>query len=200
MKNRIIILSVIAALLIVSCTPKLTNSKYTSVEPWKEWEIELLFKKDSSFVITDRFGSNVFDFSGRWHYYQDSVLDFIVLSDTAKSEYDKYHDLFQFYNKKKQKQQVVRADRYFPVISTDTAWVLNKRQISFRGLTFDIRKLSSKKDLSDERVKKIEDFYISKIGREFFIKTFGEGKGMDEARKNIKEIKDYAIPVKSISN
>jgi hypothetical protein len=200
MKSISIVVPLLAAVCALSCTPKLTNSKFTSVEPWKEWEIELQLNKDSSFVITDRFGANLFDYSGRWRYYKDALIDFIVLSDTTKSKYDKYHDMYKFYNSKKQQSQVVKSDRYFPHISTDTIWILNKRQLSFRSLTFDIAKLNSKKDLSDERVKRVEEYYISKIGKDFFIKTFGDGKGIDEARRNIKEVKDYAIPIKNISN
>jgi len=188
------IISTIIILVITSCTYKLTNSNYTTVEPWKEWEIELKFNNDSTFKMTDSFGCNLFNYSGQWHYHKDAVLEFIILNDTTKSEYIKSHDMYQFFNKETQKLQVVRADKYFPVISTDTVWILNKRQISFRGLVFDRQRLSKEEDLSKKRVKMIEDFYIGKMGRELFIKTFGDGKGIEEARKNIKECKDYPIP------
>jgi len=191
--KKIIAKSYIIILLVTSCTHKLTNSNYTTVEPWKEWEIELKFNKDSTFKMTDRFGCNLFDYSGQWHYHKDAVLDFIVLNDSTKSEYIKSHDMYQFFNKETQKLQVVRADKYFPVISTDTVWILNERQISFRRLVFDRQRLSSKKDLSKQRVKLIEEFYVGKIGRELFIKTFGNGKGIEEAKKNISDCKSYPI-------
>ena len=192
--KKIIAKSYIIILLVTSCTHKLTNSNYTTVEPWKEWEIELKFNKDSTFKMTDKFGCNLFDYSGQWHYHKDAVLGFIVLNDTTKSEYIKSHDMYQFFNKETQKLQVVRADKYFPVISTDTVWILNERQISFRRLVFDRQRLSSKKDLSKQRVKLIEDFYVGKMGQELFIKTFSNGKGIKKARKNISDCKTYPIP------
>ena len=116
----------------------------------------------------------------------------LLLNDTTKSEYIKTHDMYQFINKETQKRQVVKTDKYFPVISTDTVWVLNKRQISFRGLIFD--RSCSSKNLAKQRVKMIENFYISKMGKELFIKTFSNSGGIKEARKNIRECQNHPIP------
>lgn len=179
-------------LIIASCTPKLTNSIYSTVEPWKEWEVELVFHKDSTFKMKDRFGCNLFAYSGQWHYNKSATLGFIVLNDTTKSEYIKSHDMYQFFNKETQKQQVVKIDKYFPVISTDTVWVLNKRQVCLRGLVFD--RSGSSKNLAKQRVKMIEDFYISKMGKGLFIKTFSDGGGIKKARKNIRECQNHPIP------
>lgn len=196
MKNATIIFAIIM-LVTTSCARKLTTGKYTVIEPWKEWEVELKFNKDSTFEMTDKFGCNLFDYRGQWQYHKDTNRSFIVLNDTIKSEYVKSHDMYRFFDRKTQKQQIVKADRYFPVISTDTVWVLSKRQISFRQLIFDRKRLSSRKDLSKVRVKMVEDFYISKMGKELFIKTFGDGKGIEEARKNIRDCQFYPIPLSS---
>ena len=185
---------IIIALLFASCTQKLTKGKYTAIEPWKEWEIKLKFNRDSTFTMNDEFGCNRFDYSGKWHYRKDSLFIVIVLNDTTKSEYVKSHDMYQFYDMKTQKLQVVKASEYFPVISTDTAWVLNEKQVRFRGLMFKRKGLLSTNDLGKERAKMIEDFYVKKMGRELFIKTFGNGKGIKEARKNISDCKTNPIP------
>jgi hypothetical protein len=192
MKNIIIISFVI--LFATSCTHKLTGSKYTAIEPWKEWQIELKFNKDSTFTMIDRFGCNRFNYSGLWHYHENSILKLIVLNDTTKSEYIKSHDMYQFYDKKTQKQQVVKANEYFPVISNDTIKILSKNQISFRGLIFNRKKLFGSNDLGKERTKMIEDFYVNKIGRKAYIKAFGNGKGIKEARKNINDCKTNPLP------
>jgi hypothetical protein len=185
---------IIYVLIAVSCSNNITRGKFTAIEPWKEWEIELKFYKDSTFTIIDSFGCNRFYYSGQWRYHNDSILAFIVLHDTTRSEYDKSHDVYQYYDIKTQKQQIVRAKEYFSVISEDTVWVLNKRQISFRQLTFYRKRLFSSNDLEKERAKMIEDFYISKIGKELYIKTLGDGKGIKEARKNIIDCKVTPIP------
>ena len=182
---------VVILLVIISCS----HSIYTTIEPWKEWEIELKLNKDSTFKMTDRFGCNIFDYSGQWHYHKNYTLNFIVLTDTTKSEYIKSHDMYQFFNRETQKQQVVRADQYFPVISTDTVWILNNRKMNFRRLTFDKQRLWSSKDLGKKRVQMVEKFYIDKMGKELFIKTFGNGKGIKEAEKNIRYCKPSQIPV-----
>jgi hypothetical protein len=196
MKN-VFIISVAVLLLTTSCAHKLTGKNYIAIEPWKEWQIELKLNQDSTFGLTDRFGCNVFDYSGQWHYHRDSVFSFLILNDTAKAVYIKSHNAYQFFNRKTQKQQIVRADQYFPVISIDTILILNNKRLRFRGLTFVRQKLFSSKNLSKKREQMIEVFYFDKIGKEHFIKTFGDGKGLKEARKNIIECKINPIPIAS---
>ena len=192
MRNITVILSV-AALLLSSCSNKLVGHKFIAVEPWKEWQIELTLNKDSTFTIIDRFGCNRFNYSGWWYCLKDSVLVYIVLKDTTKSEYIESRDMYQFYDKESKKLHVVRANEYFPVIRSDTIKILSQRQVGFRGLIFNRKRLLQSNNLDKERTKMLEDFYVSKIGREGFIRAFGSGKGIKAARKNISDCK--IIPV-----
>ncbi len=197
MKIKIIIFAIIT-ILITSCSLKLTSRVYTTIEPWKEWEIEMKLNKDSTFKMTDRFGCNIFDYSGRWRYYKDSIFKYLILNDTTKSEYIKSRNSYQFFNRRIQKLQIVRANQYFPVISTDTGLILSNSRIRFRGLTFERQELLSNKDLSKRRIKILESYYITEMGKDLFIKTFGKGKGIKEARKNLKECDVNSIPNSNI--
>lgn len=192
MKNIIPILTII--ILMASCANKLTKGRFAAIEPWKEWEIELKLNKDSTFTLEDRFGCNVFNYRGRWYYHKDIAVAFIVLNDTIKSHYIKSHDMYQFFNTKTQKQQMIQANEYFPVISTDTVLIFEKnKMLTFRGLTFKKQKLFSNKDLAERRFKIIEKYYFDKMGKEFFIKAFGNGKGIKEAKKNILNCKSVEV-------
>jgi hypothetical protein len=86
----------------------------------------------------------------------------LILTGTTKDVYVKSHNMYQFYNASSKAMQSVKADSYFPVIKLDTVWILNERQLNFRGFIFN--KGSKNKDLSYVRVKMIEEFYIKKIG------------------------------------
>jgi hypothetical protein len=177
-------------LLLTSCNYKLTSKSYIAIEPWKEWEIEIQLNKDSTFRVEDKFGCNLFYYSGFWHYNKDYPVNFLILTDTTKAKYILSHDAYQFYNKKTQKLQIVRDDKYFPVITTDTALIFgNGKNIEFRGLTFKKQKLFGSRDLEKKRVKLIEAYYINNMGKELYIKAIGNGKGVKEARKNIRECK-----------
>jgi hypothetical protein len=193
--KKFIFISALTMTAIYSCTPTLTSSRYASIEPWKEWEIEVKFNKDSSFTMIDRFGCNRFNYIGIWHYHQDSFLSFVVLNDTTKSEYIKSNDMYRFYDRQYQKQREVASKEYFPVITTDTVYVFEKNNmLRFRGLTFKRQKLFSNRNLSKERERIIERHYIDEMGRDLFIKIFGNGKGIKEARKNIMDCKINPIP------
>ena len=48
------------------------------------------------------------------------------------------------------------------------------------------------------RERMIESHYIKEVGNEFFVKAFGNGKGLKAARKNIMECKVMPIPIVSL--
>ena len=179
-------------LLNTSCVRILSNSVFSTVEPWKEWEIKLSLNYDSTFKLSDKFGCNIFSYEGRWSCHIENTKSYLLLSDTMKVEYIKSHNMYQFYNTSTKNLQAVKADIYFPIIKFDTVWILNERQLNFRGLIFN--RSSENKDLSNVRVKMIEEFYVNKIGKELFIKNFGNGQGIRAARKYIKECKNQPIP------
>ena len=182
-----------------ACTRKLVSGKYIGIEPWKDWEIELKFNKDSTFTMVDRFGCNRFNYSGQWHHYdRDSLLSYIILHDTTKVEYLEQYDAYQFYDKAMQRQRLVSKSDYFPVISNDTIHVLGKKLLTlrFRNLPFHKKRLLSTNNLGKVRTKMIINHEINEEGKELFIKAVGNGKGIKEIRKTLNQCYIGGIPLR----
>lgn len=185
---------IFGALLMTSCAYKFTSKTYITVEPWKEWQVKLQFKDDSSFEMVDSFGCNTFDYVGNWRFKRTDGRNLLLLQGSAKVQYDSAHDAYLVPNSRTGKTELIKADRYFPIISLDTMIVLKKKVLQFRGLTFKAQ--SATKDLNLERAKMIERYYTHKFGKRQFIEAFGGGKGLAEARKAILECGKVPIPLK----
>jgi hypothetical protein len=177
-----------------SCAYKFTTRTYVAVEPWKEWQVELTFRDDSSFEMVDSFGCNTFDYAGNWSFRKTNGSRLLLLQGSAKAKFDEAHDAYLVPNIKTGKAELVNADRYFPIISCDTMIVLKRKVLQFRGLTF--RAQSVVENLNSERVKLIERYYTKKFGKRQFIEAFGGGKGLGEARKTLLECGKIPIPLK----
>jgi hypothetical protein len=147
--------------------------------------------------MIDTFGCNTFYYIGRWRLKKDTLFDYLILTDTTPAEYLPSHDAYKFFNQNTQKIQYVTSDKYFPVISSDTAYVFeNNKMIRLRGLIFKRHKSFQSLNLSKERVQMLKAYYIGQLGKKLFIKTFGNGKGMKGAKEFLMQCENPPIPLR----
>lgn len=146
-----------------SCTASRKDIKsYYYVEPFKEQEIILTFNTDSSFRLEDLIGCNQFEYVGQ---YKKSGEYYIF-------ESIKYKNLMS------------RNSIPFPLADGDTAWIINRERIFIHKQPFKLI-LKANVNLQQIRYKKLEAYYIDLLGKNGFIKTFGNGKGKNEAKKRL---------------
>jgi hypothetical protein len=195
---QLLIVIIVDIVMLNSCAYKFTGRTYVAIEPWKEWQIQVRFKADSSFEMVDSFGCNRFDYVDNWRYNEANGERSLILKDSAKALYDKLHDAYFVRNSKMSKEQVIKSDRYFPIISSDTMVFIKNRVLRFRGLDFRVQ--DGAKDLNIERAKMIESYYVKTIGKRQYIEAFGGGKGLNEARKAIMNCEKIPVPMKLPSN
>lgn len=181
MKKNIIILS----LILVSCNKSLLNKTFYFVEPYKEWEITLKVKSDSSFIMEDKLGCNKFEYTGSWKDFNLGGFKCFLLNDTHETFYDPERKMYYY---KKSSQSTAKFDddyRFFKFIKFDTVYYSNINKLVLRGMTFRTSNSFSESSLLKKRIKMLRSDYIKKYGRKKFIEIFGEGKSMKIAMKNL---------------
>lgn len=72
----------------------------------------------------------------------------------------------------------------FQIKNNDTAWIINRERVFIHKQPF-IATSNDNINLQKIRYKKLEDYYTGLLGREGFIKVFGNGKGEKEAKKRL---------------
>lgn len=167
------ILGIVMAILCSCNAGRRTFQTYYYVEPFKEQEVILFFKDDSTFNFLDLTGCNKFEFAGRYKQIGDSAIKYFIF-DSVKSQ-DVSSSKFN-------------SDLVFSIRNGDTAWILNRERIFIHKLPF-IATSNSNIDLQKIRYKKLEEYYTNLLGREGFIKVFGNGKGRKEAKKRLSDCK-----------
>jgi hypothetical protein len=163
MKSTLLLLVIIA---FYSCTASRQNVKsYYYIEPFKEQEIKLTLNSiDSTFRLEDVIGCNQFEYAGRYKKSSEYLIFGSVIYKNLLSS----------------------NTIPFPLTNGDTAWIINSERIFIHKQPF---KLTSKTniDLQQIRYKKLEAYYIDLLGKDGFVKTFGNGKGIGEAKKKLLE-------------
>ena len=162
------------------------NKRYTYINTDKEWEIELTFYPDSSFVIKDINGCVRMSQKGKWKNGYDKSLSqkVLYLQDTTSVVRNKLFNnkiLYSYTSNYDSSNYVSRQEYYFPLIKQDTIYFIDSETLLFRGERFVV----SNENLQEKRVKVIEDFYINKIGKEMYIKLLGDGESIEKARENL---------------
>jgi hypothetical protein len=158
-----------AAAVLFSCRmTKGVNSTYYFVEPFKEQEVMLFINNDSTFKVEDSIGCNQFKFVGIYRKLKNDNISYLVFDSVR----------FQ--------SLLTNADQslFFQIENKDTAWIINKDRIFIHNKPFALL-LRKKTNLQEIRYKKLRDYYIELLGKGGFILTFGEGKGMKEAKKRL---------------
>lgn len=176
----------------ISCTSK----KYFAIEPWKGWEIELSLNKDSTFILSDTIGCNTFYYMGKWHLSKDSLFNYVILKDTINVIYNADYNMFSYFNQHTKQKQVVEAQDFFSIGEIDTILIINKNMMLFKNLTFNRTKICESNNLEEKRIKIIENYYINKMGKKLYIKVLGDGKSVNQARKNLKDCNSSFITIK----
>lgn len=175
-----VIISIIAVAIFCSCNVnKKMVQNYYYVEPFKEQEIKLLLKDDSTFSFQDLTGCNQFEFIGRYKKMTNSTNSYLVFDSV------KLQNVLSEFN----------SDFIFNIKNGDTAWIINSERVFIHKQPF-IATANSNINLQEVRYKKLEDYYIGLLGKEGFIKVFGNGKGKKEAKKRLLDCKLPDINIK----
>lgn len=174
------ILLIITVVVYCSCTVnKKGYHNYYYVEPFKEQEIKLLLKEGFTFSFQDLTGCNQFEFTGRYEKKNDNTGSYFIF-ETVKL------------------QNVLSnssSDLIFPIKTGDTAWIINSERIFINKQSF-IATSNSKINLQEVRYKKLKEYYTNLLGKEGYLKMFGNGKGQKEAKKRLLDCKLPDIGIK----
>ncbi|SFW81962.1 hypothetical protein [Chitinophaga sancti] len=144
---------------------------YYYVEPFKEQEVNLYLKGDSTFIFQDLTGCNQFEFTGRYKQINDSTVSYLLFSSV------KLQNVLPNSNN----------DLIFSVQDGDTAWIINRDRIFIHKQPF-IATSKSTINLQEIRYKKLEEYYIGLLGKEGFLRVFGDGS-KKEAKKRLLDCK-----------
>ncbi len=176
-----VVLVIITAILYSCNASKKVTQNYYYVEPFKEQEVKLFLNHDSTFKFQDATGCNQFEFVGRYKRISGDAFNYLIFDSV------KLQRVLSNFN----------SSLIFPIKSGDTAWIINKERLSIHKQSFKITS-SSNIDLQEIRYKKLEEYYIDLLGREDFIKVFGMGKGIKEAKKRLLDcsLPDINIKIK----
>jgi len=179
-------------LLLTSCSSKITDRRFVTINPHKEWEVTLTLNKDSNFILKDNFCCNKFYYCGKWQYATSKTKDKIILSDTIKAQFENFHGAYRVYNRETNSVELYLPANYFPVISNDTITITkNGSEILFRDLKFERQTIFNRKNLSKTRALLIAHDLVDWVdmSNKEFKSQFGKSK-----RQIIKEkTKEFMI-------
>lgn len=162
-------LLVITTVLIYSCNVnKKIARKYYYVEPFKEQEVKLTLNGDSTFIFSDLTGCNQFEFHGVYKQKGDSDFRYLIFDSVRLKKILPIFD----------------SALVFYIKTGDTAWIINKERIFIHNLPFHYTSKTNL-NLQEIRYEKLKEYYTNLLGRKGFIKTFGEGKGIKEAKRQL---------------
>lgn len=156
-------------LTIFSCTSSREVVKtYYFVEPFKEQEIKFFLSSDSSFKFQDATGCNQFEYTGKYRAMGNSPSSFLLI-DSVRLRYG---------------SSQLNSSLIFSIQNADTVWIINEERVMFHRQPF---KFTNKKaiDLQEIRFQGLKEYYMNYLGRDGFIKAFGNGKSMKEARRRL---------------
>jgi hypothetical protein len=128
--------------------------RYYYVEPFKEQEISLLFKSDSTFSFQDASGCNQFEFTGKYKKVAEGESNYFVF-DSVKL------------------QNVLpnsKRDAIFHMENANTAWIINKKRVFIHKQPF-IATSNININLQEIRYRKLEDYYTGLLGQKGFYKS-----------------------------
>jgi len=153
------------------CSSSKEVSNYYYIEPFKEQEVLLLLKPDSTFSFKDLTGCNQFEFTGKYRQVIENASRYFILDSI------KLQNVLSDFN----------SEVIFPLKNGDTAWVLNRERIFIHRQPF-IATLNAKINLQEIRYEKLKDYYIALLGKKGFLQTFGSGS-KKEAKKRLLDCK-----------
>ena len=143
---------------------------YYYVEPFKEQEIKLYLKDDSTFSFRDATGCNQFEFVGRYKKRNDNTISYLMFDSV------KLQNVLSNFN----------SDLIFSINNGDTAWIINKERIFIHKQAFIVT-TNINLNLQEIRYRKLEEYYTGLFGKAGFIKVFGNGESRKVAKKRLLE-------------
>jgi len=174
------ILLIIATIIFCSCNvSRRATQNYYFVEPFKEQEVKLFLKDDSTFSFQDVTGCNQFEFTGRYERSNSNAVNYLVFNSV----------------KLQNTMPNSNPDLIFPIKNGDTAWIINNERIFIHKQPF-IATSKGNINLQEIRYKKLEEYYTGLLGKKDFIKVFGNGAGKKEAKKRLLDCKLPDINIK----
>jgi mRNA deadenylase 3'-5' endonuclease subunit Ccr4 len=148
-----------------------SQQQYYYVEAFKEQEVKLVFKRDSTFIFQDLTGCNQFLFTGKYRKVDDGKLSYFILDSV------KFQNVLSSFN----------SELIFPIKTGDTAWVVNAERVFIHKQPF-IATSNNNINLQEIRYKKLKEYYVGLLGEKGFLKVFGNGS-KKEAKKRLLECK-----------
>lgn len=156
----------------------------------KEWELELILKSDSTFILKDEYGCNKMAQKGIWKMTTNSpdslLMIKIIVTDTLNVQKNTNmfgHKIISYTSNLDGLRYSNKEGNQFPLIKNDTIYLVTKNKALYKGFTFDVYN----GQLQKKRVMLLEKIYIDKFGKDLYIKTLGEGISIKKARENLLE-------------
>jgi hypothetical protein len=168
MKSQFFLLIILVVFFYACDVNKKFTKKYYYVEPFKEQDVTLTLKADSTFVFSDLMGCNQFEFMGVYKHNLDSIFNYLIFDSVKFKQISSAYD----------------SPLVFSIKTGDTAWIINKERIFIQKVPFHFTRKTNL-NLQKIRYQKLKEYYINLLGRAGFIKTFGNGKGIREAKRRI---------------
>ncbi|MEL1246295.1 hypothetical protein AAEO56_18620 [Flavobacterium sp. DGU11] len=160
------------------------NKRFTYIDPFNEWDLELLFFSDSTFTLQDKYGCRLTSQKGHWRVYkQNSNIKKLILTDTVQTWTLTDGGAISIYYKSDidNKTYSIRKEFYFPLIENDTIEIYNDSIVKLRKLSFD----DFDGDIEEKRVLMLESYLIKTLGKDQYLKKYGKGS-IEDARKTLK--------------
>jgi hypothetical protein len=161
--NRLLILFLV---IFCSCSSANKLKSYYFVEAFKEQEILLQLKDDSTFSFIDKIGCNKFEFRGKYKEAIGSAGNYFII-DSIRLE-----EIMPNSNSK----------LIFQINNGDTVWIINNDRLSINHQPFK-RMEKANVNLQEIRYKKMKEYYIEFLGKEGFLKIFGNGNEREAKRR-----------------
>ena len=167
-----ILLIIIMAIFFTCITSKsAAQQQYYYVEAFKEQEVKVVFKNDSTFTFQDLTGCNQFLFTGKYKKVDDGKSGYLIFDSV------KLQKVLSSFN----------SELIFSISNGDTAWIVNTERIFIHKQPF-IATSNNNINLQEIRYQKLKVYYIGLLGKEGFLKVFGNGSKR-EAKKRLLECK-----------
>ncbi|GGE99265.1 hypothetical protein SAMN05443634_102298 [Chishuiella changwenlii] len=179
----------LSILLLVSCSSNFTNKRYVYINESKEHDIEIMFFKDSTFILKDVYGCNKMGQKGNWSFLNkrnnNKLNTSIILKDTTKvSVSTNMHNkiIYSYTSSLDNKKYMYTENSYFLLINIDTAYFTDKNILKINNFEF----VHFNGNIEKKRIKILEKQLTNKVGKKIYIETLGKGISSKKARENLK--------------
>lgn len=157
----------------------ITKGSYIYYDIFSEFDFEMTFYKDSTFVLRDRYGCNCMYQKGKYIAIDSSHL---LLLNTTNIHYNTTYEVTRMITYDDNNCMCVSTRPF--LFDNDTLSIINQDSLEIKKIKFYI----SNENVADLRVKATEDYIISQIGYETYVNNYGKGN-LNEARRKLRDCK-----------